>query len=128
MNASGRAVITRSDTQRRGKGPTGKGPRREFRVITSAGQRCETERKERQLQEVNTGDGRVCAAGCTSVEGLQSTKIPQACAFKMRRPESAGSGAKTAFSSGDGEEPPVIINPSLTAKLVATAERGEVSG
>ena len=37
-----------------GKGPTGKGPRREFRALTSAGQRLETEPVERDLQKGNT--------------------------------------------------------------------------
>ena len=40
-----------------GKGPTGKGPRREFRALTSAGQRHESERAERELQGGYTGGG-----------------------------------------------------------------------
>ena len=40
-----------------GKEPTGKGPRREFRAITSAGQRHHTERAEKGLQGEKTGGG-----------------------------------------------------------------------
>ena len=41
-----------------GKGPTGKVPRHEFRALTIAGQRHETEPAERDLQRGNTGGGR----------------------------------------------------------------------
>ena len=38
------------DTHRAVKGPTGKGPRREFRVLISAGKRHDTRRAEKDLQ------------------------------------------------------------------------------
>ena len=40
-----------------GKGPTGKGPRREFRALTSAGRRHGTEWAEKNLQGGYTGWG-----------------------------------------------------------------------
>ena len=50
-------VVAALGTQRRGKGPTGKGPRREFRTLTSAGQRHDTEWAEEDLQGGDTVGG-----------------------------------------------------------------------
>ena len=56
--------------EKAGKGPTGKGPRREFRALTSAGQRHDTEWAEKDLQ--GGGHRRGCTANSCAV-GLDTS-------------------------------------------------------
>ena len=53
-----------------GKGPSGEGPRREFRALTCTGQRHDEEWAEKDLQGGNTGGGVTASPfGCEFCDG-----------------------------------------------------------